>query len=62
MRGGVHVRQGAGPHEAELDGRELMGPDVGVGQGMELGNRALPMGASADGAEGSEQGWSAPSL
>ena len=33
-----------------------MGPDVGVGQGMELGNRALPMGASADGAAASKDG------
>ena len=48
---GVCVRERAGPQEAQVDGGDLMGPDVGVGWGVELGNWACPIGASADGTD-----------
>ena len=47
----VRIPQKAGSEQAEVDGRDFVGPGVGVGQGMELRNRALPIGASANGTD-----------
>ena len=50
-RAEVHGRERAGREQAEVDRRDFMGSDVGVGQGMELRNRARPIVARANGTD-----------